>query len=451
MLDSVDSSATLPQNVEAERAVLGAILIDRMTLALVAHRINERDFFLDTHRRIFRAISDLDARSSAIDLVTVREELDRTGAMEKAGGAAYLASLVDGIPDIANAEHYARIIKEKAALRRLVALGQTLSREGAAAERAPEEIIGDATSEIFDIAQDSARGEFVRLGEVVEHNLEVIEEARGRQGVLTGLATGFQKLDRLTSGLQRGELIIVAARPSVGKTAFALNIAQHVALREARSVGFFSLEMSKEALGLRVLCSEAKVNAKKMRDGFGSDSELRQLALAQTQIAGARFYIDDTSALTVPEMRAKCQRLKRENGLDLIAVDYLQLMAGHGRQENRTQEVSQISRGLKLLAKDLATPVIALSQLSRQTERRTGDQRKPQLADLRDSGSIEQDADVVIFLYREEMYDRDTERRNIADVIIAKQRNGPVDDFELVFLAEQTTFRNYSPVAEPGF
>jgi replicative DNA helicase len=451
MLESVESPSALPQNLDAERAVLGAVLIDNMTLAIVTPILRESDFFLETHQRIYRAIGELAARSSAIDLVTVREELVRTGAIERAGGAAYLASLVDGIPDVHNAEHYARIIKEKSTLRRLISLGQGLTREGAAAERTAEDVLGRAASEIFDIAQDSARGGFSPLGDVVEHNLEVIEEARGRQGVLTGLPTGFRDLDRLTSGLQPGELVILAARPSVGKTSFALNVAAHVAIREARSVGFFSLEMSKEALGLRVLCTEAGVNAKKMRDGFGSDQDLRQLALAQTRIAGTRFFIDDTSALSVAEMRAKCQRLKREHGLDLIVVDYLQLMAGHGRIENRTQEVSQISRGLKLLAKDLHTPVIALSQLSRQTERRTGDQRKPQLADLRDSGSIEQDADVVVFLYREEMYDRETERKNLADVLIAKQRNGPTDDFLLVFLSELTTFRNYTPVPDAGF
>jgi replicative DNA helicase len=451
MLESLESAAVLPQNVDAERAVLGAVLIDNLVLATVAPILKEVDFFLDTHRRIYRAIGELAERSSAIDLVTVREELDRGGAIERAGGPAYLASLIDGIPDLLNVEHYARIVKEKSTLRRLITLGQKLTRDGSTPDRTPDDVLGSAASEIFDIAQDSARGGFVPLGAVAEHSLEILEEARGRQGLLTGLPTGFKELDRLTSGLQRAELIILAARPSVGKTSFALNLAQHVAIRESRSVGFFSLEMSKEALGLRVLCSEAEVNAKRVRDGFGSDQDFRQLVLAQTKIAGARFFIDDTSLLTVSEMRAKCQRLKREHGLDLVVVDYLQLMAGSGRPENRTQEVSQISRGLKLLAKDLQTPVIALSQLSRQSERRTGDQRKPQLADLRDSGSIEQDADVVIFLYREEMYERDTERKNLADVIVAKQRNGPTGEFELVFLHDQTTFRNYAHVPEPGF
>jgi replicative DNA helicase len=262
--------------------------------------------------------------------------------------------------------------------------------------------------------------------------------------MLSGLPTGFVELDRMTSGLQGTDLIIIAARPSVGKTSFALNVAQHVAFREGRSVGFFSLEMSKEQIGFRVLCSEADVDAKKVRDGFASREATVRLVTAQAKIAGANFFLDDGAALSVPEMRAKAQRLKREKGLDLIIVDYMQLMMGHGRFDNRTQEVSQISRGLKLLAKELKVPIVALSQLSRQPEQRKGELRKPQLADLRDSGSIEQDADVVVFLYREELYDRDTERKGIADVIIAKQRNGPTGDFPLVFLADHMTFANYA-------
>ena len=286
----------------------------------------------------------------------------------------------------------------------------------------------------------------------MRHNLEIIEDARGRQGMLSGLATGFTELDRMTSGLQGTDLIIIAARPSVGKTSFALNIAQHVAIREGRSVGFFSLEMSREQLGFRVLCSEADVDAKKVRDGFASKEAMQRLVLAQSKIHATRFFIDDSAALNVPEMRAKAQRLKREKGLDLLLVDYMQLMAGHGRFDNRTQEVSMISRGLKLLAKELRVPIIALSQLSRQPEQRKGELRKPQLADLRDSGSIEQDADVVVFLYREELYDRETERKGIADVIIAKQRNGPTGDFPLVFLGDHMTFANYAggPPAEPS-
>jgi replicative DNA helicase len=315
-------------------------------------------------------------------------------------------------------------------------------RDGLTQEKTAEDLLNDVTGEIFEIADDSVREAFTPIGKIVRHNLEVIEDARARQGMLSGLATGFTDLDRLTSGLQSSDLIILAARPSVGKTSLALNIAQHAALRDARSVGFFSLEMSTEQLGFRVLCSEADVDAKKVRDGYASKEAIQRLVLAQTTIAGANFFVDDSAGLTVPTMRAKAQRLKREKGLDLVIVDYLQLMAGHGRFDNRTQEVSQISRGLKLLAKELKLPILALSQLSRQPEQRKGDQRKPQLSDLRDSGSLEQDADVVIMLYREELYDRNTERKGIADVIIAKQRNGPVGDFELVFLPDHVSFRN---------
>jgi len=354
------------------------------------------------------------------------------------------------VPDVANVEHYARIVKEKSTLRRLIRAGQRLVREGITQERSAEELLGSATGEIFDIAEDSVRVGFSPIGEIVKHNLEIIEDARNRQGMLSGLPTGFTELDRMTSGLQTTDLIIVAARPSVGKSSFALNIAQHVAFREGRSVGFFSLEMSKEQIGFRVLCSEADVDAKKVRDGYASKEATVRLVTAQAKIAGANFFLDDGASLSVPEMRAKAQRLKREKGLDLLIVDYLQLMAGHGRFDNRTQEVSLMSRGLKLLAKELKVPIVALSQLSRQPEQRRGDLRKPQLADLRDSGSIEQDADVVVFLYREELYDRETERKGIADVLVAKQRNGPTGEFPLVFLADHMTFANYAgPAAVP--
>ncbi|HTO87993.1 MAG TPA: replicative DNA helicase [Thermoanaerobaculia bacterium] len=444
MLEELALERGLPQNLEAERSVLGSILLDSASLSFVVPVLQQEDFFPDTHRRIYGAMLELFERSSEIDTLTLKEELDRTGGAEKAGGAAYLAALVDAVPDVSNVEHYARIVKEKATLRRLIQAGQRLVRQGLSQEQSAEDLLGSATGEIFDIVEDSLRGSFTPIGQIVKHNLEVIEEARNRQGMLSGLPTGFTELDRMTSGLQPTDLIIIAARPSVGKTSFALNIAQHVAFREGRSVGFFSLEMSREQVGFRVLCSEADVDAKKVRDGYASREATVRLVTAQAKIAGANFFLDDSAALSVPEMRAKAQRLKREKGLDLVIVDYMQLMMGHGRFDNRTQEVSQISRGLKLLAKELRVPVVALSQLSRQPEQRKGELRKPQLADLRDSGSIEQDADVVAFLYREELYDRDTERKGIADVIIAKQRNGPTGDFPLVFLADHMTFANYA-------
>ncbi len=444
MLQDVAAERTLPQNLEAERSVLGAVLLDPAAISLVIPILSEEDFFPDIHRRIYGAMRELNDRAGEIDILTLREELDRKGSVEKAGGAAYLTSLLDGVPDVGNVEHYARIVKEKSTLRRLIRTGQRIVRDGLAGERDAEALLSEATGEIFDIAEGAVRDGFERIGPIVRRNLDVIEDARGRQGMLSGLATGFKDLDNMTSGLQPTDLIIVAARPSVGKTSFALNMAQHVAFRGGHAVGFFSLEMSKEQIGFRVLCSEADVDAKKVRDGFASKEAAVRLVTAQAKIAGATFFIDDSAALNVPEMRAKAQRLKREHGLDLLIVDYMQLMAGHGRFDNRTQEVSMISRGLKLLAKELRVPVVALSQLSRQPEQRKGEMRKPQLADLRDSGSIEQDADVVVFLYREELYDKDTERKGIADVIVAKQRNGPTGDFPLVFLADHMTFANYA-------
>ena len=449
MLEDVTVEKGLPQNLGAERSVLGSVLLDSASLSSVVPILSEEDFFPDTHRRIYRGMLELFQRSAEIDLLTLKEELDRTGAAEKAGGTSYLTSLIDAVPDVANVEHYARIVKEKSTLRRLIRAGQKMVRDGVSQEKSAEELLGSATGEIFDIAEDAIRGDFTEIEEIVKHNLEIIEQARDNQGILSGLPTGFRELDRMTSGLQPTDLIVLAARPSVGKTSLALNIAQQVAFREGRSVGFFSLEMSKEQLGFRVLCSEAEVDAKKVRDGYASKEAMVRLVTAQTKIAKTKFFIDDSAALTVPEMRAKGQRLKREHGLDLLVVDYIQLMAGHGRFDNRTQEVSQISRGLKLLAKELRVPILALSQLSRQPEQRKGDQRKPQLADLRDSGSIEQDADLVIFLYREELYDRNTERRGIADVLIAKQRNGPTGDFEIVFLPDRMTFSDYAREAEP--
>jgi len=442
MIEDITTDRALPRSLEAEQAILGAILADSAVMSFVVPILREEDFSTEDHRRIYHAMLDLFLHSAEIDVLTLKEQLS-TGAGQRIS-SAYLTSLLDAVPDVGNVEHYAKIVKEKSMLRRLIFAGRRAVEHGLSQEKGAEELLGEITGEIFSIADDAVREAFTPIGQVVKHNLEIIEEARNRQGMLSGLATGYTELDRITSGFQATDLIILAARPSVGKTSLALNIAQHVALRGGRAVGFFSLEMSKEQLGFRVLCSEADVDAKKVRDGFASKEAIGRLVLAQTKIAGAKFYVDDQGALSVPTMRAKAQRLKREAGLDLLIVDYLQLMAGHGRFDNRTQEVSQISRGLKLLAKELRVPIVALSQLSRQPESRKGDQKKPQLADLRDSGSIEQDADVVIFLYREELYDRNTERKGIADILIAKQRNGPIGEFPLVFLPDHMTFANYA-------
>src|SRR6266516_2697 len=440
---------TLPHNIDAEKSVLGSILVNNENYYRVIETLRPEDFYLDAHRVIYRKMVELIERSKAIDLITIQEELVRASQLESAGGITYLAGLLDGIPHLANIDHYIEIISEKALMRQLINSANKIMAECFDQAEPAEEILDRAEQALFGLSEKRLRTGFISVKDMELPATKLLEKLYTEREMITGVATGFQDLDRMTSGLQSSDLIILAARPSVGKTSLALNIAQHVALREGKSVGFFSLEMSMEQLGFRVLCSEADVDAKKVRDGFASKEAIGRLVLAQTTIAGANFFIDDSAAVTVPLMRAKAQRLQREKGLDLIFVDYLQLMAGHGRFDNRTQEGSQISRGLKLLAKELKVPIVALSQLSRQPEKRTGDQRKPQLADLRDSGSLEQDADVVVMLYREELYDRNTERRGIADVIIAKQRNGPTGDFELVFLPDHMTFRNYARQAPP--
>jgi replicative DNA helicase len=414
MIEDITTERALPRSLEAEQAILGAILADSSVMAVAVPILREEDFSTDDHRRIYHAMLDLFLHSSEIDVLTLKEQLS-TGAGQRIS-SAYLTSLMDAVPDVGNVEHYAKIVKEKSTLRRLIFAGRRAVEHGLAQEKGAEELLGEITGEIFSIADDSVREAFTPIGQVVKHNLEVIEQARNRQGMLSGLATGYTELDRMTSGFQATDLIILAARPSVGKTSLALNIAQHVALREGKAVGFFSLEMSKEQLGFRVLCSEADVDAKKVRDGYASKEAIGRLVLAQTKIAGAKFYVDDQGALSVPTMRAKAQRLKREAGLDVLIVDYLQLMAGHGRFDNRTQEVSQISRGLKLLAKELHVPIVALSQLSRQPESRKGDQKKPQLADLRDSGCLTGDTRILRSDTGEEVTIRDLVERRERDV-----------------------------------
>jgi len=439
----------LPQNVEAERTVLGAILLDGTGLArVVAAGLRTEHFYRDAHRKIFQAFSDLSNRSVEVDLVTLKNELDRRGEIEASGGASYLSSLVDGVPDVANAEHYAAIVKEKSVLRRLILAGQSIARDAMAGSLPVEDVLESAERGIFDIAEDQIQVGFTHISSVTDHNLETLEKMDRQHGMLTGVASGFEKLDEMTSGLQRSDLVIVAARPSMGKTAFCLNLAEHMAIKEGNVVAFFSLEMSKEQLGLRILCSQSRVNGRMVRGGFLTQEHWNRLVMARQRINKAPIYIDDSAAMGVMEMRAKARRLKMEVGrLDCVIVDYLQLMSEKRRFENRNLEISAISRGLKALAKELSVPVIALSQLSRQPERRAGD-HKPQLADLRESGAIEQDADVVAFIYRDEVYNPETELKGIAEIIIAKQRNGPIGTFRLVFLNDITRFENLDPSAE---
>jgi len=437
----------LPSSIDAERLILGVVLLDNMAINQAAENLKPDDFFIGSNRRIYEKMIALYERGQAIDPLTLQEELRRAGELEQVGGPAYIAALFDGVPRFSNIENYVELVKGKSMLRRLITSANQIMAMAFDDEEEPEEILDRAESLILAIGEDRIKQGFVHIGDVATRQLTVIEETAGREQLITGLATGFSDLDYMTSGLQRGDLIIIAARPSMGKTAFSLNIAQNAATRpqyngEKAVVGVFSLEMSNEQLVNRLLCSQARVDAHRLRSGYLSKDEWRRLAMAVGELAETKIYLDDTPGISVLEMRAKARRLKNEQkALDLLIIDYLQLMSGRGRNESRQQEVSQISRELKMLAKELNVPLIALSQLSRAPETRTGS-HKPQLSDLRESGSIEQDADVVMFIYREEVYKPETEKQNIAEIIIGKQRNGPIGSVELIFLKQLTRFED---------
>lgn len=429
----------LPSNVEAERSILGAILLDNTVCNQAIELLRREDFFLDSHRRIFDKMVALTERGSPIDLITLSDELRRAAEFEQIGGATYIASLIDGVPRTDTIEHYAKIVKSKAQLRKLITASNQIIANCFDEEDDPDVIIDRAEQMIFQIAEDRVRQGFQYIGEVAQRRLEQIEQMAGRPEMITGVPTGFTDFDQMTSGLQRQDLIIIAARPSMGKTALALNMAQYAA-KNGNTVGIFSLEMSAEQLVSRLLCSEARVDAHRLRTGYLNREEWARLADALRRLCETQVFIDDTPGTNVLEMRAKSRRLKAEHGMDLLIIDYLQLMSGRGRIESRQQEVSQISRDLKGLAKELNVPVIALSQLSRATETRSD--HRPQLSDLRESGSIEQDADVVCFIYREEVYNQSDENRGTAELIIGKQRNGPTGTAQLAFLKEFTRFEN---------
>jgi len=429
----------LPSNVEAERSILGAILLDNAVCNQAIELMRREDFFLESHRRIFDKMVALTERLMPIDLITLSDELRRAGEFEQIGGATYIASLIDGVPRTDTIEPYAKLVKSKSMLRKLITASSQISALAFEEEEDADVIIDKAEHLIFQIAEDRVRQGFQYVGDVAHRRLEQIEQMAGRPEMITGVPTGFTDFDRMTSGLQRQELIVVAARPSMGKTALALNMAQY-ASKNSNVVGIFSLEMSAEQLVSRLLCSEARVDAHRLRTGYLNREEWARLADALRRLCETKIFIDDSAAVSVMEMRAKCRRLKAEHGLDLLVIDYLQLMAGRGRIESRQQEVSQISRDLKGLAKELDIPVVALSQLSRAPEQRT--EHKPQLSDLRESGAIEQDSDVVCFIYREEVYNPTDENQGTAELIIGKQRNGPTGSVPLAFLKEFTRFEN---------
>jgi len=444
----------LPHSQEAEKAVLGAILLDQRLFDQAAELLTSEDFHFEAHQKIFLMMAQLSTKSEAIDTVTLREELMKAGELDVAGGTSYIASLVDGVPRLSNIEQYARIVKDKSHIRRLInSTSQILDRSFSGKEDAAD-LLDDAERAIFEIGQERVNTGFVGLAEIIKSTWEHIQILEQKKELITGLASGYPDLDDMTSGFQNSDLIVLAARPGMGKTSLALNIAQFAAIEKNARVGIFSLEMASEQLVMRLLCGEARVDSHKIRSGYISRDDWRKLGDAMRNLAEAKIFIDDTPGISILEMRSKGRRLKAEHGLDLLIVDYMQLMSGSSggsrmRMENRQQEISVISRSLKALAKELNLPVIAISQLSRAPEQRRGD-HKPQLSDLRESGSIEQDADVVMFVYREDLYkkDPDDEDTGIAEIIIGKQRNGPTGSIRLAFINQWTKFENLSDQIE---
>jgi replicative DNA helicase len=443
----------IPANEAAERAVLGAVLADANCFYRIVDTVGPDDFYTDAHRAIFAAFAQLATNNRDIDLLTATDQLERTGALGAAGGVTYVASLTEGLPDPANVEHYAAIVRERAVKRQLLKISQELMATCASEEGEAMDALDAAETQILSIAERAMRGGLRSLDKLVHEEVAHIEHVSKSSAPYTGIETGYYRLDELTSGLQKQDLVILAARPGVGKTALALNVAAHCAIRSGLKVAVFSLEMSAVALTRRLLAAEARINLKRLSRGLLSKtadsrseaSDWQRLAEAADRLADAPLWVDDTAGISVLELRGKCRRMLMEHGLDLVVVDYLQLMSSGARAENRTQEVSAITRGLKAVAKQLNVPLLVLSQLSRNPERR-GDQR-PQLSDLRESGSIEQDADVVMFINRKNRAlqgepDDEEEDWRLADVIIAKQRNGPTDTFKLVFLEEFTRFEN---------
>ena len=440
-MDEVNRHKLPPQNIEAEQSVLGAILIENSALNRVLEILTHEDFYRDTHQTIFQALVDLSEKNEPADLITLTNNLKTNKLLDEVGGPSYLASLIDMVPTAANIEYYARIVKDKSTLRRLIDAATDIITQSYSDRADLDAFLDEAEQEIFRISEHKVRPSFYHMKDVVKESFKTIEKLFEKKELITGIPSGFKDLDRMTAGFQQADLIIVAGRPSMGKTSYCLDIARYAAVEAETPVAIFSLEMSKEQLALRMLCSEAMVEAQKLRSGFLKESDWPKLTLAAGNLADAPIFVDDTAAISVLELRAKARRLKAERNLGLVIVDYLQLMKGRGRVERREQEISEISRSLKALAKELSIPVVAISQLSRRTEERP--RQRPQLADLRESGAIEQDADVILFVYREEVYREDPTNEGIAEIIIGKQRNGPTGTIKLTFLKEFTTFKDF--------
>ncbi|NLZ38396.1 MAG: replicative DNA helicase [Firmicutes bacterium] len=429
-----------PQNLEAEQSVLGSMLIDREAILTVAEILKPTDFYREGHQKIYSAMLALAERNDPVDLITLAEELALRNQLEELGGMPYLTTLANVVPTAANVAYYAKIVQEKAVLRSMINAATRIVSRCFEAQEPVEEIVDEAEKLIFEIAQRSTSQDFASMKDLLKDVFDNIDKLWGNKGGVTGVPTGFYDFDNLTCGLQNSDLIIIAARPSMGKTTLALNMAQHIAVNEKLPVAIFSLEMSKEQLVQRMLCAQAGVDSHKLRRGYLSDEDYPKLTKAAGPLSEAPLFIDDTAAISVMEMRAKARRLKAEHGLAAIFIDYLQLMRGNGRAENRQQEISAISRSLKALAKELNVPVVALSQLSRAVEQR--EKKRPILSDLLESGGIEANADLVAFIYREGYYNPNMENRHDTEIIIAKQRNGPVGTIKLYFNESQNKFLN---------
>jgi replicative DNA helicase len=430
-----------PHNQEAEQSVIGAIFLEPQALITAAEILQYEDFYRVAHQKIFQTMNRLSDQGKPIDVVTVTEELSSKKELEDVGGLSYLTEIANSVPTAANIAHYARIVEEKALLRRLIRVATNIVEDGFTREDEVEALLSEAEKKMMEVSNRKNAGDFRHIKDVLVQTYDNIELLHARKGDITGVPTGFRDLDKITAGFQRNDLIIVAARPSVGKTAFALNVAQNVATKTEENVAIFSLEMGAEQLVMRMLCAEGNIDAQVLRTGALTAEDWRKLTMAMGSLSNAGIFIDDTPGIRINEIRSKCRRLKQEFGLGMIMIDYLQLIVGSSNgQENRQQEVSEISRSLKSLARELQVPVIALSQLSRGVEQRQD--KRPMMSDLRESGSIEQDADIVSFLYREDYYDKETENQNMIEIIIAKQRNGPTGTVTLAFVKEFNKFVN---------
>jgi len=429
-----------PHNLEAERSVLGSMLLDKDVIPSVTEILRSDDFYREDHKEIFEAMVELFDKGEPIDLITVSEQLKLRGTLEKVGGLEYLAAIANAVPITANVKYYSKIVEEKAILRKLIKASTEIVNMGYEASEEVSYVLDRAERNIFDVLEKRNTKGFSHIRDVLVDTFNMLEDLYNNKGHVTGIPTGFIDLDNKTSGLHNSDLILIAARPAMGKTAFALNIAQHAAVHSHVPVAIFNLEMSKEQLVNRMLCSEVMIDSQKIRTGKLEDSDWKKIAMSLGPLSEAPIYIDDTPGASITEIRAKCRRLKLEKNLGLVVIDYLQLMQGSGRSESRQQEISEISRSLKILAKEINVPVITLSQLSRAPESRTD--HRPILSVLRESGAIEQDADIVMFLYRDDYYNPDTEKKNIAEVIIAKHRNGATGTVELRWMGEYTKFAN---------